>query len=171
MTISNRGALIVAAGAVLIMETGPSHALPAGPTSIASTGRIMGDVVQVASKKKSTRSNSSYGYYRPNPSPPVGWRAQSSGVSLPPPSLMASDSRLKEAVVPIKQLANGVELYRFRYKGDSELYVGVIAQQVARLMPRAVVRGDDGYLRVDYARLGLRLMTWAEWRLSQSLPR
>lgn len=91
-------------------------------------------------------------------------------MSLPPPSLMTSDSRLNEAVVALKQLANGVELYRFRYKGDSEVYVGVIAQQVARLMPRAVVRGDDGYLRVDYERLGLRLMTWAEWRLSQSLP-
>jgi hypothetical protein len=96
--------------------------------------------------------------------------AERGGLSLPPPSLFASDSRLKEAVVPLKQLANGVELYRFRYKGDSEVYVGVIAQQVARLMPRAVLRGDDGYLRVDYERLGLRLMTWAEWRLSQSLP-
>jgi endosialidase-like protein len=96
--------------------------------------------------------------------------AERGGLFLPPPSLFASDSRLKEAVVPLKQLANGVELYRFRYKGDSEVYVGVIAQQVARLMPRAVLRGDDGYLRVDYERLGLRLMTWAEWRLSQSLP-
>ena len=90
--------------------------------------------------------------------------AERGGLFLPPPSLFASDSRLKEAVVPLKQLANGVEHYRFRYKGDSEVYVGVIAQQVARLMPRAVLRG------VDYERLGLRLMTWAEWRLSQSLP-
>jgi hypothetical protein len=40
----------------------------------------------------------------------------------------------------------------FRYKGDTEVYVGVIAQQVARLMPGTVVRGDDGYLRVDYDR-------------------
>src|SRR5690349_1798174 len=66
--------------------------------------------------------------------------AERGGLSLPPPSLFASDSRLKEAVVPLKQLANGVELYRFRYKGDSKVYVGVIAQQVARLMPRAVLR-------------------------------
>ena len=174
MKISKRTVVIVAAGATLIMTAGTSHALPGGPNTIASTGKIMSDIVQVASKKKkpsqsSNRSSSSYGYYRPNPPPSGGWNAQRGGVSLPPPSLMASDSRLKEAVVPLKQLANGVELYRFRYKGDSEVYVGVIAQQVARLMPRAVVRGDDGYLRVDYERLGLRLMTWAEWRLTQSL--
>jgi hypothetical protein len=24
-------------------------------------------------------------------------------------------------------------------------------------------RGDDGYLRVDYARIGLRLQTWDQW--------
>src|SRR5581483_11201907 len=91
--------------------------------------------------------------------------------SLPPPSLFASDSRLKEAVVPLKQLANGVELYRFRYRGDTEVYVGVIAQQVARLMPGAVVRGDDGYLRVDYDRLGLSFMTWTEWKLNEAHAR
>ena len=28
---------------------------------------------------------------------------------------------------------------------------------------RAVVRGADGFLRVDYARLDTRLMTWEEW--------
>ncbi len=175
MKISKRTAMTAAVGATLIMTAGTSDALPVGPSTIASTGKIMSDIVQVASKKKSSQSSkrtssSSYGYYRPNPPPSGGWNAQRGGVSLPPPSLMASDSRLKEAVVPLKQLANGVELYRFRYKGDSEVYVGVIAQQVARLMPRAVVRGDDGYLRVDYEQLGLRLMTWAEWRLSQSLP-
>jgi hypothetical protein len=91
-----------------------------------------------------------------------------SSVLVPPPSLSVSDSRLKEAVVPVRQLANGIELYRFRYRGDSEVYVGVIAQQIAHLVPDAVVRGDDGYLRVDYDRLGLKLMTWTEWMLSQT---
>jgi len=110
----------------------------------------------------------SYGYYRPNPSPLGGWNTQRGGVSLPSPSLMASDSRLKEAMVPLKQFDNGIELYLFRYKRDSETYVGVIAQQVARLVPDAVVRGEDGYLRVDYGRLGLRLMTWTEWKLSRA---
>jgi hypothetical protein len=34
---------------------------------------------------------------------------------------------------------------------------------VAAVRPDAVVRGGDGYLRVDYARLGLRFQTWDEW--------
>ena len=30
-------------------------------------------------------------------------------------------------------------------------------------MPDAVLLGPDGFLRVDYTKLGLRLMTWDEW--------
>jgi hypothetical protein len=33
-------------------------------------------------------------------------------------------------------------------------------------MPWAVARGSDGYLRVHYDRLGLRLQTWDEWMAS-----
>ena len=167
MKTANHWVLTIAVTVATCMGAGQSRALPAGPISAASAGTITSDVVQVASKKRS-RANSAYGSYRPNPSPPGGWNTQRGGVSLPPPSLMASDSRLKEAMVPIMQLDNGIELYRFRYRGDNETYVGVIAQQVARIVPDAVVRGEDGYLRVDYGRLGLRLMTWAEWKLSRA---
>jgi len=30
-------------------------------------------------------------------------------------------------------------------------------------MPRAVSRDGDGYLRVDYDRLGIRFMTWEDY--------
>ncbi len=44
------------------------------------------------------------------------------------------------------------------------VYVGVMAQEVALLRPDAVVRDAlDDYLRVDYSRLGLRLMTLPQW--------
>jgi hypothetical protein len=39
------------------------------------------------------------------------------------------------------------------------VYVGVMAQEVALIDPDAVVHGVDGYLRVDYARLGSKLVT------------
>jgi hypothetical protein len=135
----------------------------------------MSDIVQAAAKKKPSQSTShsnysSGSYFQPN-LPPRESSRRTGGLSLPSPSVMVSDSRLKEAVVPLKQLANGVALYRFRYRGDAEVYVGVIAQEVARLIPDAVVRGDDGYLRVDYDRLGLRLMTWTEWTLSQEFAK
>jgi hypothetical protein len=38
-----------------------------------------------------------------------------------------------------------------------------MAQEVAQTIPGAVERGADGYLRVDYARVGLSLMTWDQW--------
>ncbi len=75
-----------------------------------------------------------------------------------------SDVRLKHDITPLVRLANGLELYRFRYKGkDRTLYVGVMAQDVQEINPGAVSRDRDGYLTVDYERIGLKFMTWKEW--------
>jgi hypothetical protein len=75
-----------------------------------------------------------------------------------------SDVRLKEDIVPLMHLSNGLELYRFRYKGsDHTVYVGVMAQEVQKVRPSAVRRDHDGYLVVDYDRIGLQFMTWREW--------
>ena len=62
------------------------------------------------------------------------------------------------------RLGNGLELYRFRYKGsDRTLYVGVMAQEVQKIDPSAVAYDRDGYLSVDYDQIGLKFMTWEEW--------
>ena len=75
-----------------------------------------------------------------------------------------SDIRLKDDVVPLVRLTNGLELYRFRYKGsDRTAYVGVMAQEVQQIEPSAVWRDRDGYLMVNYDRIGLKFMTWKEW--------
>ena len=70
---------------------------------------------------------------------------------------------MKHDIVLLSHLNNGLGLYRFRYNGSDKVYVGVMAQEVQTSMPHAVVRGSDGYLRVYYERLGLRLRTWDEW--------
>jgi Chaperone of endosialidase len=75
-----------------------------------------------------------------------------------------SDIRLKRDIVLLTRLDNGIGLYRFRYDWSDRLYVGVMAQEVEAIRPDAVVRGADGYLRVAYGRLGLRFMTWDEWK-------
>ena len=75
-----------------------------------------------------------------------------------------SDINLKQDIVPLEQLENGFELYRFRYRdGDPTIYVGVMAQDVKKVDPSAVWRARDGYLRVDYDRIGVKFMTWKEW--------
>jgi hypothetical protein len=62
------------------------------------------------------------------------------------------------------RLGNGLELYRFRYKGsDRTLYVGVMAQEVQKVRPSAVSRDHNGYLMVNYDQIGLQFMTWKEW--------
>jgi hypothetical protein len=40
---------------------------------------------------------------------------------------------------------------------------GVIAQEVQAVMPSAVVRGWDGYLRVFYYKLGIPFQTYDQW--------
>jgi hypothetical protein len=60
-------------------------------------------------------------------------------------------------------LDNGLGYYRFRYNDGGQTYVGVMAQEVQTIMPEAVVRGSDGYLRVFYDRLGLKFETYDEW--------
>ena len=74
-----------------------------------------------------------------------------------------SDVRLKQDIIRLGRLDNGINVYRYRYKWSDEVYVGVMAQEVAQTIPGAVERGADGYLRVDYARVGLSLMTWDQW--------
>ena len=75
-----------------------------------------------------------------------------------------SDIRLKHDIVRVGQLPNGIALYRFRYNWSNEEFVGVMAQEVRRVVPKAVIEGPDGYLRVNYDLLGLKLMTWEQWR-------
>jgi Chaperone of endosialidase len=74
-----------------------------------------------------------------------------------------SDIRLKRDIAQVGKLDSGINLYRYRYLWSDTTYVGVMAQEVAEVVPEAVLRGADGYLRVDYARLGLRLQTWDQW--------
>ena len=74
-----------------------------------------------------------------------------------------SDIALKHDVVLLGHLANGLGYYRFSYRGSSKPYVGVIAQEVQSLVPEAVTRGRDGYLRVYYEQLGLRLRSYSDW--------
>jgi hypothetical protein len=74
-----------------------------------------------------------------------------------------SDIRLKQDIVPLSRAADGLQLYRYRYIGDDVVYVGVMAQEVAERVPDAVTLGENGYLQVDYSKLGLTFMTFEEW--------
>jgi len=74
-----------------------------------------------------------------------------------------SDITLKHDIVLLGHLANGLGFYRFSYIGSERAYVGVMAQEVQTVMPKAVVRDGDGTLRVFYEKLGIRFQTYEEW--------
>ena len=72
--------------------------------------------------------------------------------------LPASDVRLKEHISPIGRTSHDLPLYRFHYKGGSEEYSGVMAQDVLKVMPEAVSVGPDGFYRVNYRMLGIQMV-------------
>jgi Protein of unknown function (DUF3300) len=74
-----------------------------------------------------------------------------------------SDIALKHDIVLLGHLDNGIGFYRFDYNGSDKPYVGVIAQDVQTVMPQAVRRDRDGYLRVYYDKLGVTFQTYHHW--------
>jgi hypothetical protein len=74
-----------------------------------------------------------------------------------------SDIALKHDIVLLGHLDNGLGFYRFAYNGGDKAYVGVMAQEVQNVMPSAVVRGRDGYLRVFYDKIGVKFETYNQW--------
>jgi len=70
-----------------------------------------------------------------------------------------SDTALKTNVQLQGQLPNGINLYTWDWTEEGKELsnnapsYGVIAQEVQEIMPEAVVRGEHGYLTVDYSKL------------------
>lgn len=68
----------------------------------------------------------------------------------------ASDRRLKDNIEQVGvDEATGLNLYEFNYKGEATRYVGVMADEVEKVMPEAVGEGDGGFKYVDYDMLGI----------------
>ncbi len=68
----------------------------------------------------------------------------------------ASDRRLKERIVLVgRDEATGLNLYEFSYMDDARRYVGVMADEVEPLFPRAVEYDDLGFASVNYQMLGI----------------
>lgn len=63
---------------------------------------------------------------------------------------MLSDERVKDNIKPVGKLDNGLTVYVFNYKGDPTKQIGLIAQEVLKVKPEAVIEGEDGFLRVNY---------------------
>lgn len=67
-------------------------------------------------------------------------------------ALALSDRRLKTAIRKVGKLRSGLNLYTFRYRWSREPQLGVMAQEVQKVFPQAVVE-VDGYLAVNYGKV------------------
>ncbi len=72
------------------------------------------------------------------------------------PWWLSSDVALKENIVKVKTLKNGINFYVWDWTEEAKNFVdnaptfGVLAQEIQKLIPSAVTTGDNGYLMVDY---------------------
>jgi hypothetical protein len=77
-----------------------------------------------------------------------------------------SDRRLKSAIMHLATMPNGIRIYSFRYVWSEQVHVGVMAQDLLHhpTFGAAIKLAADGYYRVNYALLGLRMVTIQEWK-------
>lgn len=71
-------------------------------------------------------------------------------------ALFGSDIRLKQNIKPAGKTSDGIQLYEYEYKPEfkalhgSGKFIGVMAQEVEKVIPTAVFRHPSGYKMVDY---------------------
>lgn len=67
-----------------------------------------------------------------------------------------SDIRLKENI-KLVDVQQGHNIYEFNYRDGSDKYRGVMAHEVQKTEPDAVMKMSNGYLAVDYNKIGLQM--------------
>jgi hypothetical protein len=79
-----------------------------------------------------------------------GWGALLGGVGG---GLLGSDRRMKRDITEVGKLDSGLKVYRYRYLWDETYHIGVMADEAREVFPDAVIRGADGFDRVDYSQI------------------
>lgn len=60
-------------------------------------------------------------------------------------ALMFSDARLKDDLGRVGETDDGIPIHRWRYKGDEQVHIGPMAQDVEKVKPNAVLTHSSGY--------------------------
>lgn len=62
----------------------------------------------------------------------------------------SSDARLKSEVTPYDVSLDTLHAYRYKLKNHAGYHIGLIAQEVQKIIPEAVDKDSSGYLSLDY---------------------
>ena len=142
--------------------TGPKISLYSGTANAHYGFGVQGYQLQVFSDNVLARI--SFGYYTAGAFTERMFLDNNTGVLNVAGINYASDERFKKQITPLQnpiekiESINGVEYYmradEFPSKHfDNKLQVGLLAQEVEKILPQAVQTGADGYKGIDYARL------------------
>ena len=85
-----------------------------------------------------------------NSSAQINTGKQFLGNALSAAAMMFSDVRLKENLRPVGRLDNGLTVYCFNFAGSKVSQLGLLAQEVAEVIPEAVFEDENGYLMLNY---------------------
>jgi len=72
-------------------------------------------------------------------------------------AVIASDKTLKENIIKVGKSALGFNIYEFNYLWSPKRFRGVIAQEVQKIKPTAVLANIFGHLLVDYSKLDVNM--------------
>lgn len=90
------------------------------------------------------------------------------GVASALPALLGlfgfSDRRLKKNIQHITTLLDGVKIYSYIFIDTGRKCIGVMADEVQKIYPEAVIRDSEGWLRVNYE--ALPYWTEKNWELA-----
>ncbi|MEJ1935198.1 tail fiber domain-containing protein, partial [Nostoc sp. NIES-2111] len=75
----------------------------------------------------------------------------------------SSDRRLKRHIAKLGQSPDGHTIYSFQYVWGGPFYVGVMAQEIAPVVPEAILYDAEGFLMVDYDRIDVTPMLLEDW--------
>jgi len=65
-------------------------------------------------------------------------------------TISKSDRRLKENIIKLGESISGLGVYKFNYIGKTKQYIGAMADEVIKIIPKAVVTMNDGFLGINY---------------------
>lgn len=107
-----------------------------------------------------------YDFLKREPQISGGWSNTDDDKKSSAPILQEeSDIRLKRDIQLLTTLADGMKIYSFKYLWSDVTHVGVMAQDLLEnpAWRDAVVTKANGFYAVNYAMLGLKMVTLEEW--------
>ncbi len=129
-------------GLQMQMNQGYRQGVGTGLQGLQGSGQLMADVYRTRMQGWSAQQNQSDPF------------AQIVGMGVGAAINTWSDRRLKKDIVLIGQLDNGLNLYEFEYVWGGPRVTGVMADEVEKIMPEAVME-IGGYKAVNYDMVGV----------------